>query len=146
LADERGKIRRVVSGFRSFRDVAAISEIVEGQVRVDLTALVEQLVEVAIDEQPPVQATAGPGVLRMAADRSRAVLRERVVPLRMVGESIDFIEVVNQQRPRLRGGNADAIQVNLLAAVVGSQPDQVAFIRDYVIQLVLSEEATKRRV
>src|SRR5579862_5989243 len=82
----------------------------------------------------------------MAADRRRAVLGQRIVPLRMIGEPIDYIEIVDQQRSRLRGWNADAVQIDLLTAVVGSQSDQVTFVGDDVVELVLAEEATKRRV
>ena len=101
LADADGKIRRVVRGSCSFRDVAACSKIRERQVGVDLAAFVEELIEMAVGEQPPVQVPAGAHVLRVAADRCRAVLGQCVVPSRMVGEPINFIEVVNQQRPRL---------------------------------------------
>jgi hypothetical protein len=82
----------------------------------------------------------------VAADRRCAVLGQSVVPLRMVGEPIDFIEIVNQQTSRLRRWNADAIQIDLLIAIVGSQSDQVAFIGDHVVELVLVEEATQRRI
>jgi len=146
LADTNGEIRRVPGGLCFFGDVAAGSEICKRQVGVDLTAFVEEFVEVSIGEQSPVQATARSHVLRMAADRRCAVLRQSVVPLRMAGEPIDFIEIINQKSSHLRGWNADAVQIYLLTAVVGSQPDQVAFVGDYVIELVLAVEATNRRV
>jgi hypothetical protein len=109
LADTKGEIRRVPCGLCFFRDVAAGSEIGERQVRVDLTALVEQFVGVAVNEQSPVQATASANVLCMAAYRRRAVLRQRVVPPGMVGKSIHLIEIVNQKRSRLRDWNANAV-------------------------------------
>src|SRR5579863_9165956 len=106
LADARRKIRRVVGSFRSLCDVAPLSEIVERDVRVDLTPFVEKLIDVAVGQQPPVQTPADAGVLRMAADRSRAVLRQRVVPLWLVGQTIHLVQVVDQKRSRLRGGRA----------------------------------------
>src|SRR5208283_1487717 len=108
-------------GFRSFSDIAATSEIVKGDVRVDLTAFVKQLIEVAIGEQPPVQAPAGPYVWYRASDRGRAVLRQSVVPLWMICQPIHFVQEIDQQRLRLRGRDADSIQIYLLAAVVRSQ-------------------------
>ena len=61
----------------------------------------------------------------------------------MVGEAVHFVKVVDQQRSRLRGWNANAIEVNLLAAMVGSQADEVAFVGYYIVELVLAEEAAQ---
>jgi hypothetical protein len=46
----------------------------------------------------------------------------------------------------LRHGNADSIQIYLLAAVIRSQSDEIALVSDYVIEFVLAEETAKRRV
>ena len=75
LADQEGEIRRIPGGFCFFGDIAARSKICERQIGVDLTALVEEFVEVAVGEQSPVQVTACSHALRMTADRSCAVLR-----------------------------------------------------------------------
>jgi len=64
----------------------------------------------------------------------------------MVGEPINFIEVISQQSPRLRGRNAETIEIYLLAAVIRSQFDQITLIGEYVIKFVLAEKAAKRRV
>jgi hypothetical protein len=48
IADAGGKIRRVAAGFCSFSDVAARSKLIEGQARVYLPALVEELIEVTV--------------------------------------------------------------------------------------------------
>jgi len=107
--DAGGEIRRVAGGVCALSYVAASSQICERQVRVDLAAFIEKLIEVPVSEQSPVQATASANVLYMVAYGRRAVLRQRVVPSRMVGEPIYFFEVVNQQRPGPRGRSADAI-------------------------------------
>ena len=83
LADAGGKIRRVIGGFRALGDVAPCSEICERQICVDLAAFVEEFVEVAVDEQAPVERPAGACVLHVTADRCRAVLRQSIVPLRV---------------------------------------------------------------
>jgi hypothetical protein len=101
LADALGKIGRVARRFCSFVDVAVCSKICKRQVCVDLTAFVKELIDVAVGEQPPIQAPAGAGVLRVAPDRSRTVLGQCVVPSRMVGEPINFVQIVNQQSPCL---------------------------------------------
>jgi hypothetical protein len=101
LADAGGKIGRVVCGLCSFSVVAACSKVREGQVCVDLTPFVKELIEVAVGEPPPVQASACARGLRVSADRGRAILRQGVVPSRMVREPINFIEVINQQSPCL---------------------------------------------
>ena len=100
LADTDGEIRRVPCGFGLFGDVAAGSEIRKRQIGVDLTAFIEEFVEVAVEEQSPIQVTAGSHALRMPADRRCEVLRQSVVPLRMVGEPIDLIKVVDQKSSR----------------------------------------------
>ena len=99
-----------------------------------------------VGEQPPVEIAAGSNILRVAADSGRAVLRQCVVPLGMIGELIHLVQVVDQQCARLRGRGADAIQVDLLSAVVGAQPDQVALIGDYIVELVLAEETAYRGI
>jgi hypothetical protein len=146
LADAGGKIRRVAGHFCSFSDVAACPKICEEKVCVELTPFEEELIEVAVGEQSPVQAPPGARVLRVASDRSRAVLRQGIVPSRMGGEPINFFEEINQQSSRLRHRNADSIQIYLLAAVIRSQSDEIALVSDYVIEFVLAEETAKRRV
>ena len=146
LADAGGEIGRVARGFCLFSDVAACPKICKRQIRIDLTPFVEELIEVAIGDQLPVQASAGARVLRVSADRGRAVLGQGVVPSRMLSEQIDFIEIINQQSPCLRAGNADPIQIYLLAAAIRSQSDEITLIGDHIIKFVLVEEAAKRRV
>ena len=63
LADAGGKIGRVARGFCSFRDVAACSKIFKRQIGVDLTSFVKELIDVAVGEQSPVQASARANVL-----------------------------------------------------------------------------------
>src|SRR6202022_4329640 len=86
LTDAGGEIRRVAGGFCALSYVAASSEICERQVRVDLAAFIEKLIEVPVSEQSPVQATASDNVLYMVAYGRRAFLRQRVVPSRMAGD------------------------------------------------------------
>ena len=95
LADAGGKIGRIVRGRCSFRDVAPSSKICKRQIRVNVTAFVKELINVTVGEQPPIQAPAGAGVLRVAPDRGCTVLRQGVVPSRMAREPINFIEVIN---------------------------------------------------
>jgi len=101
LADAGGKIRRIAGGLRPLGNVATCSKLCEGQIRVDLTPFVEELIQVAVNEQSPVQAPACARVLRVTTNRSRAVLRQGIIPSRMVDEPINFLEIINQQSPRL---------------------------------------------
>ena len=101
LADADGKFRRVTGGPRSLGNVTPRSQLIERQACVYLTPLVQELIEVAVGQQPPVQSPARAGILHVPTDPGRAVLRQGVVPLWMVGEVIDFVEVINQQSPRL---------------------------------------------
>jgi len=96
LADTGGKIGRVVRGFCSFSDVAAFAKLGEGEIGVELTPFVKELIDAAVGEQSPIQAPAGAGVLRVAPNRSRTVLSQCIVPSRMVGEPINFVEVIGQ--------------------------------------------------
>jgi len=80
-----------------FGDIAACSKLRYGRPRVDLAAFVEEFIEVAVGEHPPVETARGSDVLRVASDRRRAVLRQCVVPFRMVGKLIRFVEVIDQQ-------------------------------------------------
>jgi len=50
LPDAGGKVASVAGGFRSFGDVAVCSKVCEWQIRVDLTAFIEELIDVAIGE------------------------------------------------------------------------------------------------
>ena len=51
MADQGGKVGRVAGSFGFFRDVAACTQLLEWHVSLDLTALIEQLIEVAVGEQ-----------------------------------------------------------------------------------------------
>src|ERR1700689_5122658 len=102
--------------------------------------------DVAVGEKPPIEFGAAADVLSVAPDRSRAVLHQCVVPLQKYGEAIYLLQIIDQQGARIRRGNAQAIQIDLLAAVVGSQPDQVAFIGDHIVELVLAEEPSNRGI
>jgi hypothetical protein len=68
-----------------------VLEDLRGQVCVDLTPFVKQLIDVAVGEQPPVYSVPSINFLRVLADVSRAVLGERVVPSRMIREAVNFI-------------------------------------------------------
>ena len=63
-----------------------------------------------------------------------------------VGETVDLVEIVEEQRAGRRRAAVQAVEVDLLAAVVRAQPDQVALVGDDVVELVLPEEAAQRGV
>jgi hypothetical protein len=66
-----------------------------------LTPVVEELIEVPVGQQPPIERPFSADTFHMAADSCRAVLRQSIVPLGMIGELINCVEIVNQQSTRL---------------------------------------------
>jgi len=134
------KIRRIAGGFRSLGDVAATSEIGQGDVRIDLTTFVEKLIEVPLRAASSRAACRRPRFARVHESSSCSSVSKRCTIAD--GRRADqLLEVVDKQRSRLRGGYADSIQIYLLAAVVGSQSDEIALVGNDVVKLVLVEEA-----
>src|ERR1700731_1071687 len=63
----------------------------------------------------------------MISDHCGAVARQGIIPARIVRESICFLEVINQQGPRLRQRHTKAVDINLLATTVSPKTAHVAF-------------------
>src|SRR5262249_9612560 len=90
LANARGKIGRLVRRPCVFGDVALCSKNCERQIHADLAPFVKELIDMAIGEQPPVQASLSTRCQRMLANGSCTVLGQGVVPSGMIREAINL--------------------------------------------------------
>src|SRR5882724_2975705 len=113
---------------------------------VDHAALVEQLVNVAVQQDAVVPRSRRADLLRVHADVGRAVVGAGVVELRLLRELVHRLDVVEQHPSYAIAGSPQRVQVDVLAAVIGSKPDQVALVGHHVVELVLPEEAGERVV
>ena len=100
----------------------------------------------AVREQLPAQRQARARGLGVQQDRGGAVVRERVVPARPVRQLVHVARGTRAGSPARARGRAQPVEVDVLAALVGAQPDQVALVGHHVVELVLAEEAGERGV
>jgi len=103
--------------------------------------LVGELVDVSVQQDLPAPQRARPCGRPVAADRGGAVVGQRVVPNRVLSQTVHVSQVVDEERLRVGGGVAEAIQVDLFAAEVRAQPDDIALVGHDVGDLVLPEES-----
>src|SRR2546430_11166618 len=61
-------------------------------------------------------------------------------------ELVDLREIVEQQSAGNRGAAADPVEVNVFPTRARPDADDVALVRDDVVQLELAEEAEQRRI
>ena len=78
----------------------------------------EKLVETTVCEHPPVEALTEADMARVRSNRRGAVRGQRIVPLRALRQAIHFLQIIDQQRARVRGGNMKMVEKNLLPSVV----------------------------
>src|SRR5437762_4738310 len=99
LANQIGEPAVLIGGPGLRGDITPCAKRGEWQARVDVAALVEQLVASAVGEEAPVERVPHRGLLGVEAEGGRAVLGERVVPLGRTCEPVDLVEIRHQQSP-----------------------------------------------
>src|SRR5215510_14219966 len=89
---------------------------------------------------------AGPaGGVGIAHDVDRAAILEQVIELGPLREFVNPLQVDQEEAACPLGGCLNAVEIDLLIAVVGANAHDVAFITDDVDQLELLEERRDRR-
>ena len=144
FANPGGEIGAIAGGFGAIIDQAALFQIGERDRTVERTGLVGQFVHVAVQQNPPVPANFMGVGIGMLPDAGGAIVGQGIVPFRVQLEVVDRAEVIEQDASRQRQVGVEAIEIDLLAAVVRAQPDQVAFVRDDVSDFLLAEETLDR--
>ena len=99
-----------------------------------------------VGKELPAERVADAHMLHVETDGRRAVVCESVVPRWLAREPIGLFEIVDEQLTRPFGTHGKAVQIDVLAPVVRPETDEVALVRDHVIELELSEEPEDRRV
>ena len=83
----------------------------------------------------------------MSAECGSAVLCHGVIPLRMISEVVEVIEVREEKFPRDGGRYIRPVHVDFfILAIVGAQPNDVAFICGNKDQCILAEKSEDRRI
>ena len=134
---------------RKWIDVLALLQFREGKSVGDQPSpLVEQLVKGSIQEQ-----SVGPGLCvgeilaKLSAECGSAVLCHGVIPLRMISKTIEVVDVREEKFPCDGGRNIRPVHVNFfILAIVGAQPNDVAFISGNEDQGILAEKSEDRRI
>src|SRR5262245_3902979 len=97
LANFLREIRGIVRRFGPLVDMAVGFQLWKGKTLVHRLRFIEPFVQIAIDEQFPTGPPANDGMLDyVAADGRGAVVRERVVPLRLLLQVVDVGKVVEK--------------------------------------------------
>ncbi len=123
-------------------DLAAFFQLGKGEIASgNEAALVQHLVGLAIEEDPPIPRPAlGNGTL--FADRGGTVGCEHVIPARPGMEVVQRAEILAKPFLGLRGCGQSAIKVNIFTVTInGANPDRISFIGDNINQLGLTIEA-----
>src|SRR5271167_2223869 len=133
LANNPGKIRRVIDGARHRIDIRLLHQLRERQLAGKIAVPVKDFRAPAIEQDPPiVQRTASwemAGGGHLGEDVGRAIVGRGVVPLRMVAKFIGLLYILQKKlaRPVRAGCGVEEVDV-FAGAVIRAQADDVAFV------------------
>src|SRR5215470_23980 len=99
----------------------------------------------AVEELAEIKPAGPAGDVGIAHDVDRAAVLEQVIELGPLREFVNPLQVDQEEVACPLGGRLDAVEIDLLIAIVGAHAHEVAFITDNVDQLELLEERRNRR-
>ena len=139
-ADAIGKIGRVVFLCHHLIEMGAPAQLVKRQVRLDRASRVHVAVDKAVEKMPDVEPARRTNLVRVADDVDGAAVAEEIVPLRVIGEFVDSLQVNPKEGPRIFRRGVDSVKIDVLLAMDDAHTDEVVLVSHHVDQLKLLEE------
>src|SRR5262245_21229074 len=140
FANALGEIFAVPGSLGGFVDARTPPQFFKWQRCVQSACAIKIAIAPTVHDMADIKPADPAGEVSVAHDIDCAAVAEQMIKLGLVRKLVDPLEVDQKEPAHKFGGCSDMVEKNVLLAVIGANPHQIALIADDVDELELLEE------